>query len=108
MQRRTICVLGGSGFLGKEICRLIVAMGHQAVSVSRGGRTSLGAASREQPWIEGVEWVRADILDAAGRVGAWKGALAGCDALIHAVGIGQQEKDRKSTRLNSSHVRISY
>jgi len=91
MQRRTICVLGGSGFLGKEICRLIVAMGHQAVSVSRGGRTSLGAASREQPWIEGVEWVRADILDAAGRVGAWKGALAGCDALIHAVGIGQQE-----------------
>lgn len=91
MQRRTICILGGSGFVGKEICRLIVAMGHRAVSVSRGARASLDAATRAQPWVEGVEWVRADILDAAGRVDAWAGWLDGCDALIHAVGIGQQE-----------------
>src|SRR5690554_4965244 len=91
MQRRKICVLGGSGFLGKEICRLIVAMGHQAVSVSRGGRASLSDVSRAEPWVEGVEWVRSDILNAAGEVDAWAGALVGCDALIHAVGIGQEE-----------------
>lgn len=86
MKRYKICVLGGSGFLGREICRLIVAMGHQAVSVSRRGRPALA-----QPWVEGVKWIQADILDADGSLGDWTDALQDCEAVIHSIGIGRED-----------------
>src|SRR5690606_40716416 len=35
-------------------------------------------------------------------------AGAGPDHFGHAMGLGQGQPDRKSTRLNSSHVKISY
>ncbi|TDP77383.1 putative NAD(P)-binding protein [Bradymonas sediminis] len=72
--------------MGREICRLVVAMGHEPVSVSRGGRPAI-----EEPWVEGVEWVQSNILGADGELGDWGSALAGCDALIHAVGIGEED-----------------
>lgn len=83
MRRSKIAVLGGSGFLGREICRLGVAMGHAVVSVSRGGRPAL-----QEPWVEGVEWVCADLL---GAPEGWVSQLRGCEALVHAVGIAQED-----------------
>src|SRR5690625_3146566 len=41
------------------------------------------------------------------RTGADDGKTIGCD-IGSSVGVGQEEGDRKSTRLNSSHVAISY
>jgi uncharacterized protein YbjT (DUF2867 family) len=73
-----ILVTGGSGFIGREICRLAVADGHEVRSVSRGGRPDAN-----ESWVGAVEWVEADIFDP----NDWRDALNGCDAVIHTVGI---------------------
>ncbi len=93
MDRFKVCVLGGSGFIGTEICRLTVAMGHRPISVSRGGRPDI-----DEPWVEGVEWVAADVLD----TGAWQDHLQGCEALVHSVGVVDERRAQQQTfaRLN--------
>jgi uncharacterized protein YbjT (DUF2867 family) len=88
MERYKVCVLGGSGFIGAEICRLAVAMGHEVVSVSRGGRPAL-----DEPWVEGVIWVSANVLDA----NEWIDHLQGCEALVHSVGIAHEEPSDRQT-----------
>jgi uncharacterized protein YbjT (DUF2867 family) len=88
MDRYKVCVLGGSGFIGAEICRLAVAMGHEVVSVSRGGRPAI-----DEPWVEGVTWVAANVLD----TDQWVDHLEGCEALVHSVGIVDEEPDRRQT-----------
>lgn len=82
MEQLDICVLGGSGHIGREICRLAVAMGHRVVSVSRRGRPRL-----DQPWLEGVEWISADVGDPS----AWRDHLPGCEALVYCVGIARED-----------------
>jgi len=79
-------------------------MGHAPVSVSRGGRPAV-----EEPWVEGVEWIRANILGADGELGDWVGALAGCAALVHAVGIGQEDPARGQSfaRLHRESVALA-
>ncbi|WP_168210825.1 SDR family oxidoreductase [Persicimonas caeni] len=88
MDRFKVCVLGGSGFIGAEICRLAVAMGHRVVSVSRGGRPPI-----DEPWVEGVDWVSADVGD----VESWSAHLAGCEALVHSVGIAAEDPANEQT-----------
>lgn len=73
-----ILVTGGSGFIGREICRLAVADGHEVRSVSRGGRPDAN-----ESWVGAVEWAEADVFDP----NDWRDALNGCDAVIHTVGI---------------------
>lgn len=100
MDRYKVCVLGGSGFIGAEVCRLAVAMGHQVVSVSRGGRPEI-----DEPWVEGVSWVSANILD----TDAWTERLQGCEALVHCVGIATEDPDHKQTykRLHRDSVQLA-
>ncbi|MER6162619.1 NAD-dependent epimerase/dehydratase family protein [Streptomyces sp. NPDC001868] len=65
-----ILVTGGSGFLGAEICRRLVARGHRVRSLQRGHRA---------PPPDGAEAVWGDIRDA----GAVADAVRGCDAVVH-------------------------
>jgi NADH dehydrogenase len=88
MDRYKVCVLGGSGFIGAEICRLAVAMGHEVISVSRGGRPAL-----DEPWLEGVTWVGAHVLD----TDEWAGHLQDCEALVHSVGIVDEVPHERQT-----------
>lgn len=88
MERLKICVLGGSGFVGREVCRLAVAMGHQVVSVSRGGRPAV-----DEPWVEGVEWIDGDVCEPA----KWREHLDGCEAVVHCVGIAREDPDTGQT-----------
>ncbi|MEY9988675.1 nucleoside-diphosphate-sugar epimerase [Streptomyces sp. V4I8] len=66
-----VLVTGGSGFLGLEICRRLVARGTTVASFSR----------RPSPALEslGVRQHQGDLADPA----AVSRALAGCDAVIH-------------------------
>jgi len=73
----TLLVVGGSGFIGREICRLAVRDGHDVRSVSRGGRPATDA-----PWVDSVSWTSADLF----RPNAWRDRLVDVDAVIHAVG----------------------
>lgn len=59
MQREKIVVVGGTGFLGQELCRLGVALGHEIVSLSKG--SGQGLSVDKNPWICGVRWIECDI-----------------------------------------------
>lgn len=69
-------VLGGNGFLGQRLCRVLVDAGFRVRSVSRSGRPG----GRPEPWWSGVEWVAA----AMGSREA-VGALDGAEFVFHLV-----------------------
>ena len=74
----TLLVVGGSGFIGREICRLAVRDGHEVRSVSRRGRPEV-----DEPWVDRVSWTSADLF----KPDAWRSRLEGVDAVVHTVGI---------------------
>ena len=73
----SLLVVGGSGFIGREVCRLAVRDGHDVRSVSRRGRPDVDA-----PWADRVSWTSADVF----RPNAWRDRLDGVDAVVHSVG----------------------
>lgn len=83
-----ILVTGANGFIGREMCREAVDCGHAVVGLARRGRPP-GAGS----WAAAVEWVAGDVLEPAG----WRAHLAGCDAVIHCVGIIREDVRRGAT-----------
>lgn len=87
-----LLVTGGSGFIGREVCRLARGNGHAVTSVSRGG-----APGDREPWHDAVEWVAADVFDP----GEWRPRLDGIDAVVHSVGIVEESPPAVSfERLN--------
>jgi len=68
-----VLVSGGSGFVGREIVRQLVAAGHRVRVLSRG-------FCRLDPAVRSV---RGSVLDPA----SLPEACAGCDAVVHLVGI---------------------
>ena len=72
-----VFLTGGTGFVGGEILRQLKAAGHQVVALVRpGSEGKLGFG-------QGVEIRPGDVTEPA----SLKGALAGCDAVVHLVGI---------------------
>ncbi|HEX8696012.1 MAG TPA: NAD-dependent epimerase/dehydratase family protein [Longimicrobium sp.] len=83
-----VMVLGGNGFIGRAVCRAAVERGHEVAALARSG-----APRGEAAWIGAVEWVVADALDP----GAWSRHLAGCDAVVHCVGIIAENREHDLT-----------
>ncbi len=73
----TLLVVGGSGFIGRDVCRFAVRDGHEVRSLSRSGRPAV-----DGDWADAVAWTSADVF----RPNAWRGRLAGVDAVVHSVG----------------------
>jgi len=72
-----VFVTGGTGFVGKEVLRQLLAAGHEVRALVRPGS--------EGKLVErgGIEICHGDATDPA----ALAGTLTGCDAVIHLVGI---------------------
>jgi uncharacterized protein YbjT (DUF2867 family)/membrane protease YdiL (CAAX protease family) len=70
-----VAVAGGTGFVGRHVVAALLAAGHEARVLSRGGRP-----------VAGVEHVACDV--GAGPLPA--GALAGCGAVVNLVGIKRE------------------
>jgi uncharacterized protein YbjT (DUF2867 family) len=89
-----IFVSGGTGFVGEQLCRALLAGGHQ-VRLLVHGRSALA-----EP---GIETVQGDVTEPAG----WQGAAAGCDAVINLVGIIREFPGRGVTfdRLHTGATR---
>ncbi|MFW5938667.1 MAG: NAD-dependent epimerase/dehydratase family protein [Halanaeroarchaeum sp.] len=84
----TLLVVGGSGFIGRSVCRLAVRDGHEVRSVSRSGRPASDA-----PWTDDVSWTSADLF----RPDAWRDRLADVDAVVHSVGTLSEAPDEGIT-----------
>lgn len=84
-----LLVVGGSGFLGRAICRQAVADGHTVRSVSKSGRPDASRADfspETDAWIDAVEWTSADLFSPH----TWRDRLRGCDLVIHSVGTAHE------------------
>ena len=77
MDVEKIVVIGGSGTIGRDVCRLGVALGHTNVSVCLNGR-----APTDEPWTAGVEWNRGDATQPG-----WESALHGAFSVVIAAQI---------------------
>ncbi len=79
-------VTGGSGFVGREIVRQLIAAGHSPRVLARGVKPPSGT----------VETIRGSVLEPA----SLNAACAGCDAIIHLVGIISEVGDQTYERIH--------
>lgn len=78
-----ICLIGGSGFLGRELRTRLVRAGHDVVVFGR-------SASAEHDGWSHVQWDSASL-------GPWVEKLDGCDVLVHMAG---KRVDTRPTQSN--------
>ena len=93
---RTVCILGGTGFVGREIAGQLVHRGY-AVRVPTRNRER----ARELLVLPGVEIIAADIHDEA----VLSRLLAGADAVINLVGM-LNEKGHDGSGFRRVHVEL--
>jgi uncharacterized protein YbjT (DUF2867 family) len=79
MSVRSILVIGGSGFIGKGICRAAADRNFKVYSLSRSG----GMRLSRQPWMDQVEWIKGSGLE----VDSFEHILPEVSAIVHSVGI---------------------
>jgi NADH dehydrogenase len=94
--RRRVCILGGSGFLGRRLAQRLDAAGVIARIPTRSG-----FRHRDLTVLPNIELVTADVHDETtlGRV------LAGCDAAINLVGI-LNEKGSDGSGFRRAHTEL--
>ncbi|KAI8062822.1 uncharacterized protein B0P05DRAFT_556247 [Gilbertella persicaria] len=88
---RKLLVVGGSGFLGSNICRLAANKGWETVSLSRRGEPELFQQYGKPDWAQQVQWASGNSLQPE----TYKDALEGVTDVVHTVGI-LMENDYKS------------
>lgn len=82
-----VFVTGGTGFVGREVLRQLLAAGHQPVCLVRAG------SEGKLPKGAGLSIRLGDVTDPA----SLEGALQGCQAVIHLVGIIREFPERGVT-----------
>ncbi|ATX83086.1 NADH dehydrogenase [Mariprofundus ferrinatatus] len=94
---KRVCIIGGSGFVGRAIARQAVAAGHQVTVACRHP-----ARARDQ-LVKGVRLARVDVTDGSGLAEA----VAGVDVVINLVGLlfekGRQNFEAAHTK-GAGHV----
>lgn len=96
MQITNICVIGGSGFVGRHLCRQLAAQGY---------RVRVPARDRERAkaliLLPTVDVVVADVQDPA----ALAATVKGCDAVINLVGVLHDARGKRG--FNAAHVELA-
>lgn len=76
---KKILVLGGNGFVGREVCKVAVERGYEVISLSRRGENPEPA----NPLLTQVKWVKGNAVDSA----TVSGLVNEVDAVVHAIGL---------------------
>lgn len=87
---KTIGVFGGSGFVGKSICKLGVQLGYNVVGFSRSGKP---AGINNGAWVDQVNWQKADIFNPE----SYKKQLRDIDIVVHSMGLLFENQAYKKT-----------
>jgi NADH dehydrogenase len=85
-----LLVTGGNGFIGRQVCRLAVADGHDVTSVARSGPP---ASDERGPWADDVTWVAADVFAPQ----KYRERLTGVDTVVHSIGIIEESPEQGVT-----------
>ncbi len=75
---RTLCIVGGNGFVGSAVAQQAVNLGAKVYAVSRSGKTNVKAQ-----WVDKVNWVKGDSLHPE----TFKDVLKESDTVVHSIGI---------------------
>ena len=78
-----IAVVGGSGFVGSRVCKILVSTGAEVTSLSKSGARPQWAS--EESWTANVKWTSIDLLGADDA--AIDNAMGAPDAVISCVGV---------------------
>jgi NADH dehydrogenase len=87
--RRTVAVVGATGFVGDAVVRQLAGSDHRVIAISREGR-------RRQGWGDSVEARGADVASGRGL----DEALRGADAVVHLVAIPRESRGRRFEDVN--------
>jgi len=74
-----LLVIGGNGYVGREVCKNAVQMGYAVTSLSRRGE----CPDASDPFLSQVEWRAGNALDKP----TIKEAVGKADAVVHAIGL---------------------
>ncbi|KAG1137428.1 hypothetical protein G6F37_010958 [Rhizopus arrhizus] len=80
---RKLLVVGGSGFLGLNVCKLAVQRGWETVSLSRRGEPASFQQKGKPEWAEKVHWASGNSLEPS----SYEDLLPGVTDVVHSVGI---------------------
>ncbi|KAI9320123.1 hypothetical protein BX666DRAFT_1919405 [Dichotomocladium elegans] len=80
---KKLLVVGGSGFVGRNVCKHAVRHGWETVSLSRHGEPDKFKASPRPDWADKVHWATGDSL----KPETYKHLLENVSAIVHSVGI---------------------
>lgn len=97
MQANLICVLGGSGFVGRHICAVLAARGYR-VRVPTRNRERAKASLILLPTVDVVP---ADVHDPE----QLREVIRGCDAVVNLVGVLQN--GRRNASFRGAHVELA-
>ena len=98
MRTLTICVLGGTGFVGRHLCAELVKRGHQIRVLSRRRERS-----RELLVLPGTRIIECDVHDAS-QLSTW---FQGCGAVVNLVGI-LNERGHRGDGFHKAHVELAH
>ncbi len=96
MSIKTICVIGGSGFVGRHVCAALAARGYRVRVPTRSAERS-----KHLTTLPTVELLAADVHDAS----TLKELFHGCDAVINLVGV--LHGGRGNASFNAAHVELA-
>ncbi|KAK3843778.1 MAG: hypothetical protein J3R72DRAFT_439946 [Linnemannia gamsii] len=85
---KKLFVVGGTGGVGFQVCKVAVARGWEVTSLSRRGKPTLTEANQKdfvapQGWTHKVNWAQGDSLNPS----TYKDEIAGTNAVVHTVGL---------------------
>lgn len=93
---RNVCLLGGSGFVGRHVCNQLVGRGYSVTVPTRNRERAKNLIT-----LPTADVVVADVNDAA----SLAGVMSGCDAVINLVGVLHDGRGRGSFR--EAHVGLA-
>lgn len=95
MKLQTVCILGGSGFVGRHLAEILVRRGLDVRIPTRRRER----AKAQLILLPTVELLQADLHDPR----ALRGLVAGCDAVINLVGVLH---DRRGNGFTRNHIEL--
>ena len=96
MKKHSICVTGGTGYIGRRLTPLLTVRGHEVKAVVRAGS--------ENKLPAGVSVVVADPL----REDSYTEAIRGCDTFIHLIGVPHPSPAKAAQRRVDARSRFLF